>query len=131
MPMHARREVADAAVICRTRRATSAALLLALVVNGCALWEQPAVHAPMPTVSQRAPQPPLSAEATSALADAKRRVDDAKANRTLWKSAVAKLAAAEMAASKQDSANTLKLANEIVAICELSTAQAARPPVNW
>jgi hypothetical protein len=75
--------------------------------------------------------PALSAEASLALETARLRVADARQRRTLWKSAFEKLAEAEAAAAKRDSSGTIKLSNEIVALCELSTAQALRPPVVW
>jgi hypothetical protein len=77
------------------------------------------------------PPQALTLEAAAALDQAKQRVAQARASRTLWKSALEKLLAAEQAAVKQDSQLTLNLASETIALCQLSTAQASRPAVTW
>lgn len=108
-----------------------AAFVLAICCTSCTLWQAPAPVTTQPIVAAPPPADRLSAEAIAALAQAKQRVAEAKASRTLWKSAFDKLAVAELAAVKQDSQLTLKLANEIVALCQLSTAQASLPAVVW
>jgi hypothetical protein len=109
-------------------------VVVGLFTNGCALWQ------PMPTalptsetpVAIAKPLPAvLSESAAATLEKARLQVADAKRTRSLWKSAAEKLGAAEVAATNQDSANTLRLSNEIIALCEQSRAQLRHPPVVW
>ncbi|MFO0113470.1 MAG: hypothetical protein ACK53F_00615 [Betaproteobacteria bacterium] len=121
-------------------QANRAMAVMGLGLSGCVIW-QPVPSAPTPVVASTpaastaaavaASSQRLSPQASAALDIARQRVAAAKGNRTLWKSALDKLAAAESAAARKDSRDTITLSNEIVALCELSTAQALRPPVVW
>jgi hypothetical protein len=120
-------------------QANRAMAVMGLGLSGCVIW-QPVPSAPAPVASTpaastvaavAASSQRLSPQASAALDIARQRVAAAKGNRTLWKSALDKLAAAESAAARKDSRDTITLSNEIVALCELSTAQALRPPVVW
>jgi hypothetical protein len=73
----------------------------------------------------------LSAEASEQLKVAEMRVNEARAANALWSQAVQKLALAKKAATIFDSETTKKLADEIIALCERSLAQAKSPPVSW
>ncbi|MFM7461390.1 MAG: hypothetical protein ACKO15_11210 [Burkholderiales bacterium] len=110
---------------------------LGLFANACALWHPsqtpvPSTASPSNTVETAKPSTVvLSDTAAAALAQARLQVADAKRARALWKSAAEKLNAAELAASRHDSANTLRLSNEIISLCEQSRAQLLYPPVTW
>jgi hypothetical protein len=109
------------------------AILLALSSGGCSIWQQPATITAQPVTAIAAPSPPqaLTREAAGALDQAQQRVAQAKASRTLWKSALEKLMVAQQAAVKQDSPLVMKLANEVLALCQLSSAQVSQPAVAW
>jgi hypothetical protein len=110
---------------------------LGLFANACALWHPsqsplPSTASPSNTVETAKPSTlVLSEAAAAALEQARLQVADAKRSRALWKSAAEKLNAAELAASKHDSATTLRLSNEIISLCEQSRAQLLLPPVVW
>jgi hypothetical protein len=86
---------------------------------------------PPPVELPAAPVPQLSQEALTRLADARAAVAEARRTRTLWLSAANLLKDAERAAAQQDSPATIRLSNEIVAVCEKSALQARQAPVVW
>ncbi|MCA3038636.1 MAG: hypothetical protein ING73_08905 [Rhodocyclaceae bacterium] len=110
---------------------------LTLFANGCTFWQPsqtplPSTASPSNTVeTAKQSTVVLSETAAAALEQARLQVADAKRSRALWKSAAEKLNAAELAASRHDSANTLRLSNEIISLCEQSRAQLLFPPVAW
>jgi hypothetical protein len=122
---------------CKMMRLGWSITALGLLTNGCALWQplqapSSASAAPLGTLASATTLPAvLSEAATTALGKARLEVADAKRSRSLWKSAADKLTAAELAATNQDSANTLRLSNEIILLCELSRAQLLHPAVIW
>jgi len=121
----------------RSRRCGRAVAICALSVSalmgGCALWEVPvrAPEVPAPALPRDTLPQALNSQAFTALQSARQRVAEARIARTLWRSALAKLAEAEQAAVKLDSSATLRAALETVALCEKSQTQALSAPVVW
>jgi hypothetical protein len=108
------------------------ALAVLCLLAGCMVRQvaAPVVPRELPPVAPVAPTA-LTDEAKSVLAAAEQRVRNAEITRTLWSSAKQKLIAAQEAAKKFDSAQTLVLAKEVITLCERSTAQAQLPAVTW
>jgi hypothetical protein len=115
-------------------RAGLSTMLLGLFTSGCAFWQTlPAVLPPNETPAAVTKSSPavLSEAAAATLEKARLQVADAKRTRTLWKSAAEKMSAAELAATNQDSASTIRFSNEVISLCEQSRAQSLRPPISW
>jgi hypothetical protein len=110
------------------------AVCIGLSVVGCPTTKKE-VAPPEPIVVAPPAPPPkptsLTAEAEGALKAAEQSVVEARVKRVLWTSAIAQLTFARNAAKVFDSEATLKHAREVVALCQLSTQQAASTPVTW
>jgi hypothetical protein len=110
---------------------------LSVTLGGCAQWQLPwqkKSPPPAPVVATPVPPPAptsLTTEAESILIAAAQRVRNAEITRTLWSSAKTKLEEAREAAKKFDSPTTIRLATEVIALCERSEAQAKSAPVTW
>ena len=91
--------------------------------------------APAPVVVAPIAPPPaptsLNAEATNTLKAAEQSVIEARVKRVLWSAAAMQLVEARKAAKIFDSEATLKHAEEVIALCELSSKQAQIAPVVW
>jgi hypothetical protein len=105
-----------------------------VVMSGCKSVEAPKPPPAPVVVAPPAPPPKptaLTAEAESALKAAEQSIVEARVKRALWTAAIEQLAFARSAARVFDSDATLKHAREVVALCQLSTQQAANPPVSY
>ncbi len=73
----------------------------------------------------------LTEQAALILMRAERSVTEARKTHSLWTAAATKLAMARDAATTFNSENTIAYAQDVIALCSRSSAQATLPPVSW
>ncbi len=122
-------------LLCVTRILTTTAVSASLVaLNGCSFFskppETPAVVAPVVAIIPAKPTA-ITAIAQNALLQARNHVTQAAERAALWPSAAQLLKQAEAAALQFDSPLTIKLADEVSALCVASVKQSGYPPLSW
>ncbi|BAN35108.1 hypothetical protein SCD_n01279 [Sulfuricella denitrificans skB26] len=95
--------------------------------SGTAKPDSSAAATPVVTPATEAAKPALSEEAKQALAKAEADVKEAKAQKSLWTTAEDALKKAKEAATKGDSAATLKFAKSASELASLAVAQKSYP----
>ena len=114
-------------------RLTIAGFATLAFVSGCNMFSKPAeqITPPAPVVLAPVVQKPtaLTAAAQAALVEARDLAATASAATALWPSAASLLSQAEAAAVQFDSQLTIKLSQEVSALCAASVKQLSYSPV--
>ena len=123
----------ESAQVAGVRGSVFVGVLLAALLNACAVSEAPKQQIPVAIipVTPLAKPTVVNEEADAALKVAELSVNEARIKRALWTAAVEQLALARAAAKAIDNAATIRHARETIALCNLSIAQLSKPPVDW
>jgi hypothetical protein len=123
------------AILCAPRAMAITALCASLVMlSGCSFFGKTPEGAPVTVpVAASIPMKPtaITPVAQNALAQARSHVTQAAERAALWPSAAQLLKQAEAAALQFDSPLTIKLADEVSALCVASVKQSGYPPLSW
>jgi hypothetical protein len=122
-------------ILCAPRAMAITAISAGLVMlSACSFFgktpEIAPVAAPVATIIPAKPTT-ITPHAQNALAQARSHVTQALERTVLWPSAVQLLKQAEAAALQFDSPLTIKLADEVSALCVASIKQSGYPPLSW